>query len=116
MRPRRGFTLLEVVLAAFVFAVGVLALEAAAINALRQMRRSADLTLAADVARARLETLASSRCSAVQSGTDTVRSVVSAWTVAPAAGPVREVTQVIRYPIDGDHRTWSLRTSFRCSE
>ncbi|MEO6331844.1 MAG: prepilin-type N-terminal cleavage/methylation domain-containing protein [Gemmatimonadaceae bacterium] len=113
---RPGFTLIEVVIAGFIFAVGVLALEATAVTALRQMRRAATLTLAASVARARLEKLAGSDCAQLRSGTDTTRTIVSAWTVEPTASPsIRAVSQSVRYTLDGKPRTDSYRAMFPCS-
>lgn len=103
---RSGFALSEVLVAAFVFAVGVLALEATAASALRRMRRSSDLALAASMAQSRLETLAASRCDDVASGSDTVRGIVSSWIVEPAQEPfVRGVTQTLTYTLDGAART-----------
>ncbi|MEO7648273.1 MAG: prepilin-type N-terminal cleavage/methylation domain-containing protein [Gemmatimonadaceae bacterium] len=116
MHPRPGFTLIEVVIAAFIFAVGILALEATAVTALRQMRRSAELTLAATVARTRLEKLASSTCTALRGGTDTTRSVVSMWTIeATASSSIRAVTQTVSYTIDGRKRIDTYRTMVACS-
>src|SRR5688572_10531074 len=105
MRSRAGFTLVEVVVAAFVFAVGVLALEATAVGALRGMRRSSDLSLAASVARARLEKLASSRCSDLRNGVDTIRGVVSAWSLEPPPSlSIRAVSQTVSHTVDGKAR------------
>lgn len=116
MRPRAGFTLIEVVIAAFVFAVGVLALESMAVTALRTMRRSADLNLAASVARARLERLAASRCADLQGGSDTIRSVVSTWTIQPtASAAIRAMAQTVSYTVDGTPRVDSYRSLFPCS-
>ena len=117
LRSRPGFTLVEVVLAAFIFAVGVLALEAAAASSLQRMRRSSQLTLAGSVARSRLEMLAGSRCSDISGGTDTVRFIVSAWTVAPVARPsLRAVTQTISYDVDGAQRQDNYVSVVPCSE
>ncbi len=114
---RSGFTLIELVIAAFVFAVGVLALEAMAASSLRRTHRSAQLTLAAAVARSRLEALAAARCADVASGTDTVGSVVSSWVVRETAlNAVREVTQVVTYAVDGRQRTDTYRAMAPCSE
>lgn len=114
MRP--GFTLLEVVVAAFVFAVGILALEATAVTALRQLRRSADLSLAATVARTRLETLAGSRCAGLTDGVDTIGTVISAWTIEPTPSPwIRGVSQTITYKLDGAERADSYHAMVQCS-
>lgn len=103
-------------MAAFVFAVGVLALEATAAASLRRMRRSAQLTLATSVAKARLEMLAAARCTDMRPGTDTVRSVVSAWTVEPETGAAtRVVSQTVSYTLDGAERADSYRAVVQCS-
>ncbi|MCR4339929.1 MAG: prepilin-type N-terminal cleavage/methylation domain-containing protein [Gemmatimonadaceae bacterium] len=116
MRTRPGFTLIEVVIAAFVFAVGVLALEATAVTALRQLRRAADLSLAASVARTRLETLAASRCAGLTGGVDTIGAVISAWSLEPTASPsIRGVSQTVTYELDGAERADSYHAMVQCS-
>lgn len=113
---RRGFTLIEVLFASFIFGVGVLALEASAAASLKRMRRSADLTLAASVARSRLEVLASSRCTDLTSGSDTVRAIISTWTIDPASsGTARDASQAVSYPVDGAPRTDLYRVAFPCT-
>ena len=114
---RSGFTLIELVIAAFIFAVGALALEATAVASLRRMRRSIDLSFAASVARSRLETLAAARCDGLASGSDEVRGVVSTWTVESTALPtVRAVAQTLTYSLDGRQRTDTYRSMIFCSE
>jgi len=113
---RGGFTLIEVLFASFIFGVGVLALEATAAASLIRMRRSSDLSLAASVARSRLERLAASRCQDLQNGTDTTRSVVSSWVVQETAQPgIRAVSQTIAYKLDGVPRMDSYRATVPCS-
>jgi prepilin-type N-terminal cleavage/methylation domain-containing protein len=114
---RSGFTLIELVIAAFIFAVGALALEATAVSSLRRMRRSATLDLAASIARSRLETLAAARCAELESGTDNVRGAVSRWTIEPTSlSYVRTVSQTVTYQLDGRQRTDSYRTMIFCPE
>lgn len=114
---RSGFTLIEIVIAAFIFALGALALEATAVASLRSIRRSADLAFAASVARSRLESLAAARCDALASGSDESRGVVSTWTVEPTSLPsVRAVSQTVTYTLGGDVRTDRYRAMVRCSE
>lgn len=115
--PRAGFTLIELVIAAFIFAVGALALEATAIASLRRMRRSSDVHFATFVARARLEALAAARCGALASGTDKVRGTVSTWTVEPTALlSVRAVSQTVAYTLDGRERKDTYRSMVHCTE
>lgn len=114
---RSGFTLVEVVIAAFIFAVGALALEATAASSLRRMRRSAQLTLAAGIARSRLESLAGTRCADLRGGSDTVRSIASTWIVEPvAARALRSVIQSVSYQLDGAARRDSYRSLVPCTE
>jgi prepilin-type N-terminal cleavage/methylation domain-containing protein len=113
---RPGFTLIELVIAAFIFAVGALALEATAAASLRRMRRSADLALAVAVARSRFERLASSRCDQLQGGVDTIGSVVSVWAVEQSGSPIaRAVSQTVTYRLDGASRSDSYRSVVPCS-
>ena len=112
---RAGYTLVELIIAAFIFAVGALALEATAATSLRRMQRAAQLTLAASVARSRLESLAASRCDELRSGRDTVRSVISEWTVVAASPSLWSATQTVTYPLDGATRQDSYRALGPCS-
>ncbi|MEX1186472.1 MAG: prepilin-type N-terminal cleavage/methylation domain-containing protein [Gemmatimonadaceae bacterium] len=114
---RSGFTLIELVIAAFIFAVGVLALEATAASSLRRLRRSADLSLAAAVARSRLEALAAARCTALASGNEDIRGVASSWTIEATPLPsVWAVSQTVVYALDGRLRTDTYRAMINCSE
>ena len=117
MRPARsGFTLVELVIAAFIFAVGALALEATAAASLRRMRRSADLALATAVARSRMEKLAASRCDLLEGGVDTIGSVVSSWTVEPSGSPlIRAVSQTVTYRLDGAQRNDAYSSLVPCT-
>ena len=115
--PPSGFVLIELVIAAFIFAVGVLALEATAAASLRRMRRSDDLTLAANVARSRMETLAASRCDFLDGGVDTIGPVVASWTVEQSGSAlIRVVSQTISYQLDGATRADSYRSMVPCTQ
>ena len=116
VHPRSGFALVELVLAAFIFAVGVLALEATAAASLRRMRRSAGLALAATVARSRLEEIAASRCDLLEGGVDTIGPVVSSWAVEQSgSAQFRAVSQTVSYPLDGATRSDSYRSLVPCT-
>lgn len=114
---RSGFTLIELVIAAFIFAVGALALEATAAASLRRMRRSADLAFAAAVARSRMETLAASRCDLLKGGVDTMGLVVSSWAVEQSgSAQIRAVSQTVSYQLDGVTRSDSYRSLVPCTQ
>ena len=87
-RKRAGFTLVELLVAMMVFAVGMLGLAATAASVTKMMGGAKRQTIAATVAQSRLEKLRSSPCTSLVSGTDTVRGVASTWTVTAAARSV----------------------------
>jgi len=78
---RAGFTLVELLVAMMVFAVGMLGLAATAASVTRMMGGAKRQTIAATVAQSRLEKLRSSPCASIVSGSETVRGITNIWTV-----------------------------------
>jgi type IV pilus modification protein PilV len=93
---RAGFTLVELLVAMMVFAVGMLGLAATAGSVTRMMGGAKRQTIAAMVAQSRLERIRSSPCSTLLGGTDTVRGIVSAWTVTAVSRGVN-VSETVTY-------------------
>ena len=83
VRRRAGFTLVELLVAMMVFAVGMLGLAATAATVTRLMGGATRQTIAANIAQSRLERLRSSPCGTLAAGVDTTRGVVNKWTVQP---------------------------------
>ena len=84
MRSRNGLTLVEVVIAILVFAVGGLGLAASAAAVARQISTSTLRARAVSIARQRGEVAAGSSCGAVVSGTANVPAIRSTWTATGA--------------------------------
>lgn len=78
---RAGFTLVELMVALMVFAVGMLGLAATAGSVTRMMGGAKRQTIAATIAQSRLEKLRSSPCASIVSGSETVRGITNTWTV-----------------------------------
>lgn len=78
---RAGFTLVELLVAMMVFAVGMLGLAATAGSVTRMMGGAKRQTLAATLAQSRLEKLRSSPCTTLTSGSETARGITNTWTV-----------------------------------
>jgi type IV pilus assembly protein PilV len=78
-RARAGFTLVELMVAIMVMAVGVLGLAGTAVAVARMAGGAAQQTIAANVAASRFERLRASPCAAVKSGTATARGVQEKW-------------------------------------
>jgi type IV pilus modification protein PilV len=80
-KRRAGFTLVELLVAMMVFAVGMLGLAATAASVTRLMGGARRQTIASMVAQSRIERLRSSPCGTLVAGTDTTRGIVNKWTV-----------------------------------
>lgn len=75
---RYGLTLVEVLIAMLIFAVGVLGLAASSASLARQIAWNSDRSRASSLARSRFETLSASPCASA-AGTDRSRGVTSQW-------------------------------------
>jgi prepilin-type N-terminal cleavage/methylation domain-containing protein len=113
---RAGFTLVEVIVATVVLAVGLLALTGAGAAIVRLERRGDRLAHEAAVAETRLELLRAEGCSAV-SGTSDLGHLVERWTVMALSNGVREIVDSITdagVPAGAAPRTRVYRSASRC--
>ncbi len=110
---RTGVTLIEVVVAILVLAVGALALAGSAVVTLRRMSDSARGTAAASVARSRAESSFSRPCAALGSGSQRLLGVRSEWSIAGGAGSA-DIRQRVTYPTRGGDHTDEFLTTAPC--
>jgi Tfp pilus assembly protein PilV len=75
-----GYTLIETVVAIFVFSVGVLALAASSAAIARALATNSRHELAARIASNRLEQIRA-ECSVARSGSESYADILSTWTV-----------------------------------
>src|SRR5262245_55182985 len=115
VRPRSGFTLMELIVSVTVITVGLLALAGSSVGVLRQMRSGNQAALASAVAQARLEKVRSMSCTSLASGTATTRGLSEAWTINPGgvANPnpsrMKAVVETVTYvPRRGDTKKFGL--------
>jgi Tfp pilus assembly protein PilV len=99
LRPRRAFTLLEVLAACFVFGMGVLAVASTSMAVARLTGDAARAGLAAERGQARVEAMRASQC-APASGSSLAGGIAEWWTAAPAPGGWA-LTDSVRY-VDGE--------------
>ena len=111
---RAGFTLVELLVAMMVFAVGMLGLAATAGSVTRMMGGAKRQTLAATVAQSRLEKLRSSPCATLTSGSETVRGITNTWTVTAVARGVNVKDSVAFRSSRNGTRSKVYKTSFSC--
>lgn len=88
-RARRGFTIVELVVAIILLSIGIIGLASTAGYVTRQMSGSSVQTVAAAVAQNRIDSITSIGCSrlvAPLSGSGTTRSITESWTVTDVTG------------------------------
>jgi prepilin-type N-terminal cleavage/methylation domain-containing protein len=85
MTRRRGLTLVEVVIAILVFAIGGLGLAASSAAVAKQISSSTLRARAASIARSRSETAQGSQCGSLASGEARTAGVYSVWNIAGGA-------------------------------
>jgi prepilin-type N-terminal cleavage/methylation domain-containing protein len=93
--PRRGYTLVEVVVALLVFTIGALALAASSAVVARTMRANLLRERAGRIAASRIETIKSA-CASAASGMESVQGIESQWSVALGAQTV-SILESTRY-------------------
>jgi prepilin-type N-terminal cleavage/methylation domain-containing protein len=93
---RRGYTLVEVVVALLVFTIGALALAASSAVVARTMHINLLRERAGRIAASRIETIRSA-CSTAASGMEGVEGIESQWTVGHGAQTV-SILESTRYP------------------
>jgi prepilin-type N-terminal cleavage/methylation domain-containing protein len=127
MRPRssatryplpatRGFTLAEVIVALALLAWGALSVVAATAAAVRAVGSAESQMAATTAARARVEHLASLRCSDLRDGSsaDSSRGIREWWTVSRGRNGARLVTDSVEYSDRGTTRVLVLRRLIVC--
>jgi prepilin-type N-terminal cleavage/methylation domain-containing protein len=107
-----GYTLIEIIVALLVFAVGVLALAASSGVLTKAMANSATRELAARTAVSRIETIAS-QCASASSGRETRWHVESEW-ITTTDPTTTEVTESVRCQAVGRVCTASYRATIWC--
>jgi len=113
-KPPAGYTLVEVIVALFVFSVGALALAATSAVIAREMTTNSLRERSALAASNRLEILRS-RCVAT-SGEETRRGVTSAWSAATASANGLSVeATTTRSSASGGEKTDTYRATIGCT-
>lgn len=112
---RAGFTIVEVVVAVLILAIGMLALASTAATVTRMIGQGQRFSEASTVAVERFEIIRAQSCDAMASGSATEGSYALAWTVASVAGGnARSVTLTVTSPTGRGARVDTFVTTIAC--
>ena len=111
---QRGYTLVEVVVALLVFAVGGLALAGSSAVVARTMASNALRERAGRIAASRIEVVRS-QCATAAAGDETIGRIESTWTASAGSGAVSIVESTRYFSPSGLH-TQMYRGEALCPE
>ena len=114
VRPRSGFTLLEVIAAIILVDVGLLALVAGSAVLVRQTSQLRAKAAALHVAANRLELLGIETCGADAGVTEFPDGTTERWSAAVQPNSVRELRDTVTFPVGATMRSLVLRTRLPC--
>jgi prepilin-type N-terminal cleavage/methylation domain-containing protein len=114
LRPRSGFTLVEMMVAVVILATGLLGLVSTAAYVVRQVSGGAQQTIAANVVQSRLEWMRSVPCDAIQDSSTTTRGISERWVRGPTANQVLFVVDTVKYSVSGSPRVHTYTMTVPC--
>jgi prepilin-type N-terminal cleavage/methylation domain-containing protein len=97
LAARRGFTLVELMVAVLLLSVGLTSVIATSSAISRMMGGSIREATAATLAASRFETLRGSRCAAITAGTATTRGITETWKVTKINPHMFDVTDSVSF-------------------
>ena len=115
LRTRRGFTIIEMIIAIIVMAVGVMGLAGTARYVAMQMGNGRTQTIAATFATKIADSLSARRCASIVGGTQTKRGVTITWTVADSTR-TKWVTEQVQYKTKSGAKTVNYLTVIQCPD
>ncbi len=113
--PRSGFTLVEMMVAVMIMAVGLLAMVSTSAYVVRQVGGGAQMTVAANVIQSRMEWMRSQPCSSFSTEHNVVtRGVKEAWRPGATANNVLAVNYAAKYPVSGSEKRRDFTVMIPC--
>jgi prepilin-type N-terminal cleavage/methylation domain-containing protein len=114
LASRRGFTLVELLVAIVLVNVGLLALVGGSTAVVRRHTAIRARTAAVQTAALRLELMAATSCSAVVAGSTATSAGSEVWASSVLPNGVRELVDSVVYLDGGLRATVALRTRISC--
>ena len=116
-KARRGFTIVEVMVAIVILSIGILGLAATAGVVVRQMTGAVHQSVAANIAYSRMERIRTGNCVAMKdsSGTATTRNVKEKWVIVGNSGShALIVYDTISFVLRGKTKKQAYTSEFPC--
>lgn len=115
-RGRSGLTVVEVLVALMLVAIGMLGMAGTAALALRSATENAGRRAAAHRTATRLSMLEALGCARAASGAvvDSTTHATERWTVAPAAAGFATVTDTLSWMTSRGQRSLGIESAFEC--
>ena len=101
---RSGLTLVEMMVAVVMLAIGLLGLASTSGYVVRQVGSGAKQTTVAHVAQARVEWLRSIPCTAIKDSNTVTRGIKEKWKVHSTVNGVARLTQTLEYSAGGSKK------------
>ena len=114
-RARRGFTVIEMIIAIMVMSIGIMGLAGTARYVAMQMGNGSNQTVAATLSTKVADSLSARRCAAIVSGSQTKRGVTITWTVADSSR-TKWVTELVQYRTKSGPKTLNYLTVIQCPD
>jgi prepilin-type N-terminal cleavage/methylation domain-containing protein len=113
--PRSGFTLVEMMVAVMIMAVGLLGMVSTSAYVARQVGGGTHQTVAANVIQSRMEWMRSLPCSSFSTETNVItRGVREMWRPGATANKVLAVHYTARYAVSGSQKKRDYTVMIPC--
>jgi prepilin-type N-terminal cleavage/methylation domain-containing protein len=113
LRNRSGFTVVELVVAMLVLAIGMLGMASTSVMLTRQISSNRQQTIAATLAQSRFEQLRSVQCTSIAPGSASARGVTEVWFKRDTTRAV-VVTDTVKWTIRGSEKRHVYRSVIPC--
>ena len=113
--PRSGFTLVEMMVAVMILAIGLLGMASTSAFVVRQVGGGSQQTVAANVIQSRLEWMRTLPCASFNTEKNVVtRNVKETWRPGATVNNVLTIDYVAKYPVNGSEKRQDLKVMIPC--
>jgi type IV pilus modification protein PilV len=112
--PRGGFTLVEMMVAVVILAIGLLGMVSTSAYVVRQMRGANQQAIAANVIQSRVERMRSVPCASIAEGKAITRGVAEHWVPRDSVNRVLRVVDTVTYAVGASRKKMAFTIMVPC--